>query len=136
MSALAGLTEARDTLRDLLVKGLDGIQVFAFAPPKVTPPFVYVAPNEPYLSYEHEDAAFGSIQVRFQVGAVVKAGVTDARARQLDELVLQLLGLLAGTDFVVETVDRPGPIAIPGGSEHLAAPLNVSTVIHPDDDND
>lgn len=119
------LTDARDQLVTLLKDA--GLHAFATAPQQVTPPFVYVGANDPYLDWE--GASFGgTVFVRFQVGVVAapaKAGpVNDVVAAKLDDLVLQVIATLSRTDYVVESVDEPGLISV-AGSSLPAAPLNV-----------
>ncbi|WP_372733609.1 hypothetical protein [Nocardioides sp.] len=84
-------------------------------------PMVYVAPGEPYLSFE--GATFGGALVRCNVVVVAEPGATDDRA---DDLDTQLLAVIAAVDadpdreWVVVKVEQPGQIEI-RNQAHLAA---------------
>lgn len=126
MSALS------DLRADLKAK-LEAAGVFAFTivPETAVPPFVFAAPDDPYIDYEGGiGLAYGEALVRHRLGLVVPAGVNEVEAEALDELVLKVLAI----DFApheVQTVDEPGQIRLNGQTHlavavHLAAPINLT----------
>jgi hypothetical protein len=120
------LTQRRKDLEALLKAG--GLEhSFADMPEAVTPPFVYVAPGDPYVSYE--GAAFGSKIAHYFVVPVAQAGVNEVTSDELDTLLLAALAAIEDhDDFYVVDVDVPGHILI-NGQKHPAVSINVQIEI-------
>ncbi|KRB73077.1 hypothetical protein ASE01_20085 [Nocardioides sp. Root190] len=124
---MSALSQLRTELRDKLTEA--DLFAFTIVPEKVTPPFVYAAPDEPYISFEAgADLAFGEAVVRHRLGLVVAAGVNEVEADALDELLLKVLAI----DFsphVIDTVDEPGQIRV-NQQTHLAAAVHLSVAVN------
>lgn len=117
------LTALREHIRTLVAT--DDLQAFTTAPTRVSPPCVFVAPGDPYIT--REGANFRSSIVSHQVVVVGPTGVSDSQAEHLDELVLQVLAALdEDDDLWVGEVGRPGQITL-GAQSYLAAPIDVRT---------
>lgn len=103
------------------------LNAFLTVPDKATPPMVYVAPGDPYLSFD--GANFGGQIARHQIVAVARAGVNTAAAEAIDELALEVLDALSDLDdHLVTEVGQPGQITI-NGQQHLALAVSVETEI-------
>lgn len=124
---MSALSQLRTDLRDKLSAA--GLHAFNIVPEKVTPPFVYAGPDEPYIDFEGDTGlSYGECRVRHRLGLVVAAGVNEVEADALDDLVLKVLGLDL-SPHVIDTVDEPGQIRI-NGQTHLAATVHVSVAIN------
>lgn len=119
------LSDVRDRLKAVL-EGV-GLHAFAVVPPKVTPPFAYVAPGDPYVTYE--GANFGGEIVTCNVGAVVAAGANDVTAEGLDDAVLLILDALLDSDDFTGLDVEVGAITV-NGQSYLGASIRVQTEIH------
>lgn len=127
MSTLNPLAQLRADLRDKLTAA--DFRTFSIVPEKVTPPFAYVAPDEPYIDFAGETGLnFGEAQVYHRIGLVVAAGVNEVKADDLDAFVLRLLQLDL-SPHVVQSIDEPGPVRI-NGQAHLAAIAHVTTQLN------
>ncbi len=121
------LTQVRTDLKGLL----EAADFFAFTiiPERATPPFAYVMPGLPYLSFEGATYG-GGVIVRCNVGVVAKRGANESTAEALDLMVLQVLDAVDQQDgFVVSEVDLPGQVTI-NGQAHLAVSIEVQKEIH------
>ena len=120
---MSALSELRADLRDKLTEA--GLFAFTIIPEKAQPPFVFAAPDDPYVSYPGDmNLSYGEALVRHRLGLVVAAGVNEVEADALDELLLKVLAI----DFAphqIDTVDEPGQIAI-NGQAHLAVAVHLS----------
>jgi hypothetical protein len=97
-------------------------------PAKVTPPFAFVGPGFPYVTYE--GATFHAFIAHFSVGVVAGRGTNEAAAEELDDLVLQVLDAVAADGgFQANDVERPGRISL-NGQEYLACTIDIQTEIH------
>ncbi len=119
MTTLSGL---RADLRTKLTNA--GFFAFTIIPEKVSPPFVAVAPDDPYIAYEAgAGLSFGEAFVRHRLVLVVEAGSNDVKADALDALILQVLAIDFDPHQVV-SVDEPGSIPI-NGQTHLGTSVNL-----------
>lgn len=125
---MSALTDARKALETLLKDVLgEGTQVFAIIPERVVPPFVSIGPSDPYIDYE--GAVFGGRIVHLTASCVVAPGTNDKQADALDDLIVQVVGIVDDSgDFVVERVEQPGQLAV-NGQAHLGANVMVRTEI-------
>lgn len=119
------VSERREALQAALIAA--GVAAFATKPERVTPPFAFVGPGEPYLTTD--GATFNGEILQLEVVVVVKPGVNETRATELDDLILLALDAASGADFAVRDVGRPGQISL-GGQAHIAAVLTVETEIN------
>lgn len=119
---MSRLSDLRTDLRNKLDAA--GLFAFTIVPENAVAPFVYAAPDDPYISYEGGlGLSYGEALVRHRLGLVVPAGVNEVEADALDELVLKVLAI----DFaphVIEAVDEPGQISV-NGQTHLAAVVHL-----------
>ena len=118
-------TDARNQVKTAVVAGIPN--TFTVVPERATPPMAWVAPGDPYISYE--GATFGGEILRFEVVVVASGGVNETQADELDDLIASALDALAADDelFVVD-VGQPGRIAI-GTGKYLAAAIAVQIQI-------
>lgn len=121
------LTDHRTLLRDILSDaGID--HAFVIVPERVTPPFAYVGPGLPYVTYE--GATFGGMIAHFAVGVVASKGTNEVAAEELDDLVLRVLDAVAADGrYQVNEVDNPGRITL-NGQTYLACSIDIQTEIH------
>lgn len=121
------LTEHRDILKSILEDG--GIEsAYVIIPARATPPFVFVGPGIPYVTYD--GASFGGFIGHFDVGIVASRGSNETAAEELDDMILAVLDAIASDGrFQANDVDRPGSINI-NGQTHLACSIDVQTEIH------
>ena len=113
------LTGVRAAVKDALTGA--GLHAFTHLPERVTPPFAFVGPRDPYVT--HNDAPFGAEFVNNQVILVSGKGTNEAAAEELDQMVvtaLEALGEQAGD------VGFPGRINISGSGEFLAVAIDVT----------
>lgn len=104
-------------------------------PDRFAPPAVFIGPGSPYIT--RQDATFGGEIVRHQITAVVATGTNEARAIELDDLVLDVLGRLYDLPpwgehqqpWGVGDVQQPGQISV-GNQPHLAVAIEVAIEIH------
>lgn len=116
--------DQRRQIRDVLTEA--GINAYATAPERVTPPCAFVGPGDPYIT--RDGAGMGAEIVRHAVTVVVAAGVNDQRADDLDEFigtVLDALESLFDDGFDVGDVDQPGSVSI-NQQAHLGTVIAVS----------
>lgn len=118
------LTELREQIKTQLQDA--GLHAFTFVPERVTPPFAFVGPRDPYLTYEQ--AAFGGVNVNNQVILVAGKGTNEAAAAELDQMIVTALAAL-DDDFPAREVDQPGRITISGSGEFLAVSIGLTTEI-------
>ena len=105
-----------------------GFNVFEVLPEVVTPPCVWIAPDDPYTT--REGATFRGLIVRLQVNFAAAAGVNDAAAEALDALALDVQDALEEIDDLhVGDIGRVG-VAPLNAQEYLAASIAVQTEIH------
>lgn len=105
-----------------------GFTAYTVLPERVTAPFVYVSPADPYIT--HEGASFGGEVLHHYVVLVVGRGVNDELADELDaQLVTALDALAASGEHFVGDVEQPGTMNISGQS-HLGVAITVATEIH------
>lgn len=120
------LTDLRDDLKAKLETA--GLFAFTIVPEAAVPPFVFAAPDDPYVSFEGGmGLAYGEAIVRHRLGLVVPAGVNEVEANTLDDLILQVLSI----DFaphVVQAVDEPGQIQV-NRQTHLAVAIHLEAPI-------
>jgi hypothetical protein len=125
---MSRLSDLRDGLKTKLTDA--GVFAFTIVPENATPPFVFAAPDDPYISFEHrDDLAYGEALVRHRLGLVVAAGVNEYEANELDALLLQVLGIDFDPHFI-ESVDEPGQIRI-NGQTHLAVAVHLAAAFNP-----
>lgn len=122
---MSAISERREAMRAALVAA--GVSAFSTKPERVTPPFAFVGPGDPYLTTE--GATFGSEILQLEVVVVVRPGVSDTRADELDEMILVAFDAATNADFAVRDVGRPGQISL-GGQAHIAAVLIAETEIN------
>lgn len=121
------LASSRENLKASLTAA--DLHAFTTIPEKVTPPFVAVAPDDPYISYESGAGLnFGEVFVRHRLVLVVAAGVNDIQANALDDLILAVLAVDLDPHEVI-AVDEPGSIVI-NGQKHLGTSISLSTPIN------
>lgn len=124
---MSALSDLRADLRDKLTAA--NIVAFTIVPEKAVPPFVYAAPDDPYISYEGGvGLTYGEALVRHRLGLIVPAGVNEVEADALDELVLKVLAI-DFTPHVIEAVDEPGQIRL-NGQTHLAAVVHLAVAVN------
>lgn len=119
------LSALRGDLRDRLT--VKGFHAFTTAPETVAAPFVWVAPDSPYIEVTTapEDAiAFGEVLVRHRLIAVAEAGDNEMKADGLDLMVVRLLAVDLSPHTVL-TVDEPGSLSL-NGQEHVAVVIHLS----------
>ena len=120
------IVEKRNALREALSAA--DLNIYVTKPSKgLTFPLAFIAPGDPYITTE--GAAFGSEIVNFDIVLVPKAGITEERANELDDLILQALDAVFAADFDTTRVERPGSITL-NGSDYVAAVVTASTQIH------
>lgn len=117
------LEQARATLRDALKSA--GMDAFSVTPEVADPPFAYAAPDEPYLS--PDGASFGQLIARHQVVLIASAGVNEATADELDQMIVTAVRAI---DDAVDTfeVGRPGTIGL-NSQSYLAVAISTTTEI-------
>lgn len=127
MSDLNGL---REQLRDVLKTA--GLNAFTAIPEKVTPPFVAVAPDEPYISYDEPstDLMFGEVLVRHRLVLVGRKGTNDVQIRELSDLIVKVLGLADQFEpHQIVSVGEPGRIAV-NAQDHLGVAINLTVRVN------
>lgn len=123
---MSAYSDVRTSLKDALVEA--GFSAFTVIPERVTPPFVYVAPADPYIT--REGATFGGEILHHYVGVVAGRGVNEKLADDLDDQLVRVLDAIDATDdHHVREVEQPGQITI-SGQQHLAVAIVVDTEIH------
>lgn len=126
MTAVNVYTERRKAVKTALSNA--GFNAFETAPERIAPPLVFIGPGDPYLARE-EGRPFASEVMRLDVVVVASRGVNDAKADELDRMILDALDALDGVhEFIVARVDRPGQVSLAGQS-HLACAINLETEI-------
>lgn len=127
MPATSALATVRSDLATYLGEALPDLQVFAEFPENVTPPFIAVAPGQPYV--EFEGATFGHRRVRLAATIVADVGTNDVRVAELDAYIVAVVEAFdASDDYIVYQVDQPGQVAI-NGQAHMGASVLAFTEI-------
>lgn len=118
----ADLTGLRGQLKTALVAA----DFFAFStlPEKAPPPLVYVAAGDPYVT--PVGATFGGLVVNHQLVLVASAGVNEARADELDEMIAGVIDVIEGLGEFGYEVGRPGSITIEG-QDYLGVAIELQT---------
>lgn len=123
------LSDVRAAIADALTAA--GLQAYKTVPDRAVPPLVYVAPGNPYVSYE--GATFNGQIVRCYLVPIAARGTNDVNAEQLDELVLQVLDAVRAApelaEFTLGDVGQPGQVPI-NGQSHLGVDIEIQTEIH------
>ena len=123
---MTALGDVREAIKATVAA--QGFPTFTTVPTTVTPPCVFVAPNEPYLT--RQGATFGGEIVRHQVVVVTGRGVNEVAATSLDDMLLRVVDALYSNDeWLVGDVDRPGQITL-NGQAYLATAIDVDQEIH------
>lgn len=123
------LTDARKGLAQVLTDA--EVSAFAIPPAKAAPPFAYVGPGLPYLTFE--GAQFGGRIANLSVVVVAGKGTNEMAADELDELILKVVNAIEATDdYRVIDVDNPGRLKI-NGQEQLATSMTVQREIPRED---
>ena len=105
-----------------------GIKAYVTKPTKgLTFPLAFVAPGDPYITTD--GATFGSEILNFDIVLVPRAGITEERANELDDLILTAFDAALAADFGAARVERPGSITL-NGQEYVAAVITASTELH------
>lgn len=119
------LTSARTDLKQVLVDA--DVNAFSIPPAKASPPFAYVGPGLPYLTFE--GATFGGRIANLSVVVVAGKGTNEMAAEELDELILTTVDAIEATDdFRVLEVDNPGQLKL-NGQDYLATSMTVQREI-------
>jgi hypothetical protein len=119
-------TAVRERIKAALATA--GLHAFEIVPENLTPPAVWVAPADPYIT--REGAVFGGEIVHHEVVVVTGAGVNAVQADALGGLIIATVDALdTDPDLVVGDVGRPGQIAI-NGQKFLACAIAVDIEIH------
>lgn len=120
------IVDARAALKDALVAA--GIKAYVTKPSKgLTFPLAFIAPGDPYITTE--GANFGEEFLNFDVVLVPRAGITEERANELDDLILDAFDAVRDAGLGTVRVERPGSITL-NGQEYVAAVITVTTELH------
>lgn len=118
MSGLA-LTHLREALAGLLED--PSITVHTYVPETLEAPCIVLQEGEPFIAPVEQFSEEWA--VHFDLFLVTDHYSNEAATTAGDELVTHVLGALAGSDFGIDQIGRPGPIHT---SEWLARALTVS----------
>lgn len=115
------LTQTRQGIVANLVAA--GFNAFDHFPERVTAPFAFVGPGDPYVHYgETGETPFGKEIVDHVVVLVAAKGTNQASIDALDEMIADALRAL---DYKVDQVDQPGMINISGIGDCYASALPI-----------
>lgn len=108
----------REELKDALEDA--DLHAFLIEPEKVTPPLVFVSPDDPYLTFE--GAAYGNVIVHHQLAIAAARGVNEVAAGEVDRILATVLAAIP-PDFAIGDA-RTGKITI-SGQQYLGAEVNL-----------
>lgn len=124
MSDTDALSVAHQALADLLATAITDVPAYAELPEKALPPFIVVAPGDPWLDFE--GAPFGYCRVHLDATLITERGTNDVRAGELRRGAVAIAKTVDDDDaFSVLQVGQPGQVSI-SGQTHLG--VSVSTV--------
>jgi hypothetical protein len=112
-------------LEAALFQSESGVTVYRYVPESPATPFVYVSPDDPFLSTE--DEPFGHFKARFIVRVAAEVGTNEKATDDLDNLIEAVIEALQG-HYVVEEVREPFAYQT-NTAMHLATDLSVSDSI-------
>lgn len=121
------LEALRKKIADALSATTPKLNAHAVIPGTATPPLVYVAPDDPYVTWE-EGTSFGECLVHHQVVVVTKAGTGEKRVPELEADVLtavKALNTIDNTD--VTAVSGFFAVTLTGSGQQMACAIETRT---------
>lgn len=121
------LTEAGAALAALLAGAVENVPAYAELPEKVLPPFVVVAPSDPWLDFE--GAPFGYCRVHLEATFIAGLGTNDVRAGELRSAAMAIAKKVDDDPaFAVLQINQPGQVSI-NSQTHLGVSISTITEV-------
>lgn len=130
MSALDDtIAELSAALTGVTATATDGtaynVPVYTYMPETVTPPFLVIGPDEPWLDYDGPTSR-GEMVEHLVAIPVAAAAANEVAAAQIREMTAGALPRLIDLDgYAIERVDQPGRFAS-NGQAYLATVIRLS----------